>query len=105
MVSDHLHVWIGLGGDALTFLGGAVLALDAVNQEKEARKIRRISRIIGEPGFKKLVIEIAGTQVQDEGDVEAAFIRRSARIARYGFVILNVGFFLLITSRLIELCD
>jgi hypothetical protein len=103
MGAEHMHVWIGLAGDAMTFLGGAILALDAVNQEKEAQRIRRISRTIESPGFKKLLIEIDGATIKGEKDVEAAFLHRSARIAKRGFVILNVGFLLLIASRLTEL--
>jgi hypothetical protein len=103
MACDHLHVWIGLAGDASTFLGGAILARDAVNQEREVQKIRTISRNIERPGFKKLVIEIADATVQGEEDVEAAFLKRSARMAKKGFIILSIGFLLLIASRLMEL--
>jgi hypothetical protein len=104
MVHEHLHIWIGLLGDGLTFLGGAILALDAVNQEKEAQRIRKISRTIESPGFKRLLIEVDGATVKGEEDVEAVFLRRSAKIAKRGFIILNIGFLLLIASRLTELC-
>ncbi len=104
MSSDHLHVWVGLAGDFLTFLGGAILALDAINEDRKAQMIRRIARAIEGPGFKKLTIEIAGMPVRAEDDVEAAFIRRSSRIAKYGFVVLSFGFLFLIAYRVIELC-
>ena len=105
MACDELHVWIGMAGDVFTFLGGGILAFDAVNQYQEAQKKARIIKTLDQPGFKKLNIEIAGEKVETEVDIALAFIRRSARVARYGFGILTLGCLLLITSRIIELYD
>ncbi len=102
---EHLHVWIGMSGDVFTFLGGAILSLDAVNQYKEAQKKARVIRTLSQPGFDKLKIEIAGEPIETELDITLAFIRRSARVARYGFGILSLGCLLLIASRIVELSN
>src|SRR5216110_1666385 len=75
MACDELHVWIGMAGDVFTFLGGGILAFDAVNQYQEAQKKARIIKTLDQPGFKKLNIEIAGEKVETEVDIALAFIR------------------------------
>jgi len=96
---------IGLFGDGLTFIGGFLLALDAVQKGKEFDKIRKIASTVREPRLARLRFVLEGIEISattDESEVERAFIQRSVRKAKWGCVILAIGFLCLLTVRLIE---
>jgi len=94
---------VGLIGDVLTLAGGLLLAHDAVGKEKDFEKIRNIAKVIQEPRLAKIRFVMEGVEISDESNVEKAFIRRSARTAKWGCFILVLGFALLVVSRVIEM--
>lgn len=99
----HWGPMLGLAGDALTVCGGLLLAWDTVQKDREVRQVKNTARAIESPLLKGLPIEIDGVLVVCESDVERAFIRRSARKAAWGCVLLAAGFILLFATRLIEM--
>jgi hypothetical protein len=52
--------------------------------------------------FVRLRVVMEGVQITDEDDVERAFLRRSARKAVAGSLLLAAGFIFLLISRLTE---
>ena len=98
-----MDLWplVGLGGDFLTFVGSFLVAWDAVMKKPEFLQIQRISKLV-EDDLKGVVPEIDGIRVKSPADVQYLFVRRSARYAVRGCVLLAVGFLLLFVSRLIE---
>ena len=102
---SHLPTVIGLPGDALTFIGGALLAWDAVQKGKEFDKIRKIAKTVKEPRLARLRFVLEGIEIStvDESDIERAFIQRSVRKAKWGCGVLAAGFLCLLIARIIEL--
>jgi hypothetical protein len=96
---------VGLLGDLLTFTGGLLLAWDAVQKEREFERIKKVAAALQSPWLARLKVEMEGLIVADEGDVQKAFIRRSARKAAYGCGLLAAGFLLLLAARTIELLN
>jgi hypothetical protein len=94
---------VGLIGDTFTLAGGLLLALDAVAKEKDFEKIRKIAKTVKEPRLAQIRFVMEGVEISDGSQVEKAFIRRSARIAKWGCFILVIGFALLVVSRLAEI--
>src|SRR5277367_3356382 len=100
MCIERLRLICGIIGDSLTFLGGAILAWDAL-QALEAYKDRRI--------LAESVRRLAGLKVEDddgnvlanEEDVDVSDLRRAKRRAQVGFAILASGFFFLLVTRLL----
>jgi hypothetical protein len=99
----ELSATVGLIGDILTFCGSVTLAWDAVNKERESKKIRQIAKLLKVPSLAKLRIEFDGIVLSDEGDVERVFIHRTAKLALVGCTLLALGFCSLLATRLIEL--
>ncbi len=93
---------VGLIGDTLTFVGGLILAFDAVNRAREFEKIRRISKVLAS-GIHRLIVEVEGKTVEEEADIEAVFLRRSARFAAVGFAFLAFGFVGILAYRIMEI--
>jgi hypothetical protein len=102
-MAHPLHIYLGLPGDILSFVGGVILALDALNKEREFNKIKKITRVITSPKFQTLTVEVEGEVVKGEQDVEITFLRRSVRLARIGFSFVATGFLFLMASRMVEL--
>ena len=101
---DHLLAPIvGLFGDTLTFAGGTILAWDAVQQDKQFRKIRRLAETLAAPELVHLRVEVEGVVIADERDIEHAFIRHSARRALIGAITLAFGFGFLFATRWLEI--
>ncbi len=102
-MAHPLHIYLGLPGDVLSFVGGVILALDTLNKEREFNKIRKITRVITTPKFQTLTVEVEGEVVKDGQDVDLTFLRRSVRLARIGFSLVAVGFLFLMASRMVEI--
>jgi|HubBroStandDraft_6_1064221.scaffolds.fasta_scaffold177998_1 hypothetical protein len=102
-MAHPLHIYLGLPGDVLSFVGGVILALDALNKEREFNKIKKITRVITSPKFQTLTVEVEGEVVKDGQDVDLTFLRRSVRLARIGFSLVAVGFLFLMASRVVEI--
>jgi hypothetical protein len=102
-MAHPLHIYLGLPGDVLSFVGGVILALDALNKEREFNKIKKITRVITSPKFQTLTVEVEGEVVKDGQDVDLTFLRRSVRLARIGFSLVAVGFLFLMASRMVEI--
>ncbi len=98
-----LHIYLGLPGDILSFAGGVILALDALNKEREFNKIKKITRVVTSQKFQTLTVEVEGDVVKDGQDVDLTFLRSSVRLARIGFSLVAVGFLFLMASRMNEL--
>ena len=94
--------WFGFLGDFLTFLGGIVLAFDAVREERKFRKLGEWVKTIEAPELKGVLLTFQGVKLKSGKDVELAFIRKSAKLALAGAIILTVGFLCLFVSRCLE---
>lgn len=94
--------WFGFFGDFLTFFGGIVLAVDAVREEKKFRKLRAWAETIAAPELKGVILTFQGVKLKTGDDIELAFIRKSAKLALAGALILTIGFMCLFVSRCIE---
>lgn len=92
----------GFLGDFLTFSGGIVLAVDAVREEKKLRKLRDWAKTIDAPELKGVIMTLQGVKLKTGEDIELAFVRKSAKLALTGTVILTVGFMCLFVSRCME---
>jgi hypothetical protein len=93
---------MGFVGDTLTCVGGILLAWDAIHGEREFRRIRKIAQAIEEKSLARIHVVLEGVQISAESDVERAFIRRSARKALIGSILLAIGFVFLFVARVLE---
>jgi len=94
----HMAPIVGLGGDALTFLGGILLAIDATKRERELRRLRALKH----PHLARLVIEVDGVVVKSADDLETMYVHRSSKTAVRGCCALAAGFLLLLLARGLE---
>lgn len=92
---------LGFLGDLLTFAGGGILATDAILREREFQKKRDLINTVQE--LKKVRLERKGVVLLDEKDVELSFIRQSVWLAKWGVVVLTLGFLPLLSSRTADL--
>ena len=92
---------LGLIGDALTFTGGLILALDAVRRQREFRKTKQLQETVKSLDGIKLTQD--GISLLDDKAVELVFIRQSVRRAIYGAACLTIGFVFLLITRVVEL--
>ncbi|SRR6266446_2960357 len=92
---------LGLAGDSLTFVGGFILALDALLRQKEFRKRGDLGQTVTALKGVRLVQD--GIKLVNNDDVELVFIRQSVRRALVGATILTIGFVLLLSARIAEL--
>lgn len=93
---------LGLIGDIFNCAGGILLAWDAIHRERDFARIKSIAGTLQGKQFAKLRVVMEGIQIVDEADVECAFIRRSARKAVAGCILLVVGFSLQTAARIRE---
>ncbi|SRR5216683_4802489 len=93
---------LGLIGDLFAFTGALLLTLDALSKEYEFRRIKRITSALKSQNLAKLKLEVGGVVLTDENDVEAVFVRNSAKKAIIGSVLLGIGFFLIIVGRILD---
>jgi hypothetical protein len=92
----------GFVGDFLSFLGGTILALDAILEERRLQGIRNWQRTIAAPELAGVVLTRTGVKLKSKDDVELSFVRQSAKRAALGAVILALGFACLFISRCTE---
>ena len=90
---------IGLCGDALTFVGGLLLALDTAQKGREFKAIQALKN----PQLARLEVEVDGVVVVAGDSAERIFVHRSARRAVVGCWILSGGFLLLLAARIGEI--
>ena len=81
-----MSAWFGFAGDFLTFLGGVVLALDAILEERKFRKIKDWEGTITAPELARVVITRGRVKLKTKDDVELSFVRQSTRRARRRYV-------------------
>lgn len=93
----------GFIGDLFTLTGSVLLAIDAITKEREFDKIAQIARRLTEPRLARIRFKEEGVEMSDERGVERVYIRRSARKAKWGCVLLAIGFILLAISRSLDL--
>jgi len=97
----YLTTILGLIGDALTFTGGLILALDALRRETEFRRTKELKNAVESLDGIKLTQN--GIVLLNDKAVELVFIRQSVRRALWGAAILTLGFVFLLATRVIEL--
>jgi hypothetical protein len=97
-----IGTWFGFAGDFLTFLGGLVLAVDALLEERKLNKIKDWAETVQSPALARVVITRKGVQLRNEQDVELSFLRQSYKRAVCGTLILTLGFICLFVARVLE---
>lgn len=99
MVAMSGATWFGFAGDSLTFLGGLLLAIDAVDAERRFRRLRQWIKTIEDPEIEGVKLTMRDVLLRSAEDVELAFIRKSAKLALAGAIVLTTGFVALFISR------
>jgi hypothetical protein len=94
---------VGLGGDVSTFVGGFILAWDAVKREREFMRVRELASTLKDTPFARLKLQLNDIVLVDEHSIERAFIRQSALQAAWGCSFLTIGFVLLLIARILEM--
>jgi hypothetical protein len=94
---------VGLAGDTLTLGGGLLLALDAIRKEKDFDEIKELAKTVKDPRLARLRLVMEGVELSSESGPEKAILRRSAWRAKWGCILLLIGFAVLVASRLIEI--
>jgi hypothetical protein len=92
---------LGLIGDALTFTGALILALDALRRQTEFRKTKQLQKAVESLDGIKLTQD--GIVLLNNESVELVLIRQSVKRALWGAGILTLGFIFLLATRIIEL--
>jgi hypothetical protein len=95
--------WFGFGGDFSAFLGGVILALDALDAERKFQKFREWKKTIEDPELEGVILTLRGVRLRSGEDVELSFIRKSAKLALGGTLFLAIGFVALFVSRCLEI--
>jgi hypothetical protein len=95
--------YLGLAGDTLTFLGGMILAINAIGKQKEFRKIQSTAAAVSDPLLAKVRFTSEGVSLTNHEDVELVFIRRSVKRAVWGTVVITLGFVCLLLARIYEI--
>lgn len=95
--------WVGAVGDLITLIGGIVLALDAINKEREFDHHKALDSVREAKGMGELVIQEKGVMLTDRDAVDRVFIRQTATQAIWGCSLLVGGFFVLLASRVLEI--
>ena len=95
--------YLGLAGDTLTFVGGMILAIDAIGKQKEFRKIQSTAAAVNDPLLAKVRFTREGVSLTNHEDVELVFIHRSVKRAGWGSVIITFGFVCLLLARIYEI--
>ena len=94
---------VGLVGDSLTFIGSALLALDAILKERGFNRSKSLLETITNPALAKVTLERNGIVLKNEDDVELLLIRSSVRRGIWGGnCILTIGFLCLSIARFDE---
>jgi hypothetical protein len=91
---------LGLVGDALTFTGGFILALDVLRREQEFRKTKALRKTV--QSLKGIKLTQDGITLVNDQDVDLVFIRQSVLRSLKGVVFLTLGFVSLLAARIIE---
>lgn len=94
--------YLGLSGDTLTFVGGTILAIDAIGRQREFQKIQRTATAVSDPLLAKVKFTKEGVSLTSHDDVELVFIHRSVRRALFGSVLVALGFVCLLLARICE---
>lgn len=92
---------LGVLGETLTFLGGIVLSLDALQRRNEFRKTTDLKTAVA--ALSGINLTQNGLSIFDNESVELLFIRRSVRRALWGTAIITSGFLCLLAARILEL--
>jgi hypothetical protein len=96
----HWPIIFGFAGDALTFLGGFLLARDAILKEREFKDLRKLVKAMNI--LKNVVLTMDDVKLNDEDSANLVFIRQSVKRSKLGTIILTAGFVGLFLSRLCE---
>jgi hypothetical protein len=91
---------LGFAGDTLTFVGGLILALDALGRDQEFRRQQQLWKAVVD--LKGIELVKYGIKLTSDKSIEHVFIRQSVRRAFWGAAILALGFVFLFASRSVE---
>ena len=94
-------IFLGFAGDIFTFVGGFILAWDALRRHEEFRKAKNLQSVVTR--FAGLDISQGDVRLSDSGSVELLFISRSVRRALWGTAIVTLGFLCLLAARITEM--
>jgi hypothetical protein len=97
----ELPLWLTVYGDFLSLLGGIVLALEAINKEREYLRHKAVDAMITSPEGR-LVIEIGAERLEGADAFAHLSNRRTAKHAIWGCALLVSGFLLLLSAHLLE---
>jgi hypothetical protein len=91
---------LGFAGDTLTFLGGLILAIDAVGRDREFTKQQELGKAVAD--LKSVELTKDGIKLTGAKSIEHVFIRQSVRRALWGTGIMTIGFISLLAARFME---
>lgn len=94
---------LGLCGDSLTFIGGVILAIDALGKHREFKKIQRTAKAVADPILANIRLTKNGIALRGKDDVEEVFIYKSVSRALLGSIVIAIGFICLLLARLHEI--
>jgi hypothetical protein len=94
--------FFGFAGDGITFLGGIILAIDAIGKQREFRNIQSTFKAVTNPLLSGVKLTKKGVSLTNRDDVELVFIRRTVTRAIWGSCLLALGFICLLIARIIE---
>ena len=97
-MENSVSTVLGFLGDFTTFVGGVVLAYEAITREREFHGKRKLTKTLG--ALTRVTITHNGVLLTDDKDVELAFIRQTAKRAVIGTIVLTLGFIFLLIARL-----
>jgi hypothetical protein len=100
-----MNLIFGFGGDFLSFVGGLILALDSILEERNLTHTRAWQRTVASSELTGVVMTRTGVKLKNKEDVELSFVRQSTKRAAIGAVILTIGFASLFVSRWLEYRD
>jgi hypothetical protein len=97
--------WTGIIGDFLTFVGGIILARDAIlavgHFSKEENTLNTVEKL-----GRQVPLESKDKHpLQNSDDVRRMYLRLLAKGARRGALVLAVGYLFLLVTRVLEILE
>jgi hypothetical protein len=94
---EHIRLYLDLGGDILTYLGGMTLAREVWNKWKEFVNRLVIGKLLAGSAFSE-----QGVTIRNEEDLELVQLRASRVKVATGCCLITLGFVLTVWVRVWE---